>query len=118
MTENPNESQPNPPESPGIPATTETAAEPDAEVEITVDHVYLPLDAASTPPAIAASSALENVRPSQIGWTHGASRSQPVPQDIAEEIGLLRASRRIDSHSLDMLAMSSIRSKPIFDSVH
>ncbi len=44
MTENPNESQPNPPESQGIPATTETAAEPDAEVEITVDHVYLPLD--------------------------------------------------------------------------
>ena len=52
MTTNPNESQPNPPESQGIPpAAPETAAEPaavaaaDAEVEITVDHVYLPLDA-------------------------------------------------------------------------
>jgi hypothetical protein len=62
MTENPKESQPNPPESQGIPATAAAVAEPDAE--ITVDHVYLPLDAASTPPAIAASSALENVRPS------------------------------------------------------
>ena len=101
MTENPKESQPNPPVSQGIPATAAAVA----EVEITVDHVYLPLDAASTPPAIAASSALENVRPSQIGWTHGASRSQPVPQDIAEEIGRLRASRRIDSHSPDMRAM-------------
>jgi hypothetical protein len=57
MTENPKESQQNPPESQGIPPTAETAAEPDAEIEITVDHVYLPLDAASTPPAIAASSA-------------------------------------------------------------
>jgi hypothetical protein len=63
MTENPKESQPNPPESQGIPATAAAVAEP-AEAEITVDHVYLPLDAASTPPAIAASSALENVRPS------------------------------------------------------
>ena len=42
MTENPKESQPNPPESQGIPATAATVAEPDAEVEITVDHVYLP----------------------------------------------------------------------------
>ena len=68
MTENPKESQTNAPESQGIPPAAETAAAPaaaaDAEVEITVDHVYLPLDAASTPPAIAASSALENVRPS------------------------------------------------------
>jgi hypothetical protein len=58
MTENPNESQPNPPESQGIPPTTETAAEPaaaapaaaepdaGAEVVITVDHVYLPFDEA------------------------------------------------------------------------
>ena len=49
MTTNPNESQPNPPESQGIPPAAETAAEPaaaaDAEVEITVDHVYLHLDA-------------------------------------------------------------------------
>ena|SRR6266851_9079445 len=44
-------------------------------------------------------------QPLPIGSPHVASRSQPVPQDIAEEIGLLRASRRIDSHSLDMLAM-------------
>jgi hypothetical protein len=53
MTTNPKESQPNPPESQGIPpAAPETAAEPaavlnpdpGAEVEITVDHVYLPLD--------------------------------------------------------------------------
>ena len=50
MTTNPNESQPNPPESQGIPPAAETAAAPapaaaaDAEVEITVDHVYLPLD--------------------------------------------------------------------------
>jgi hypothetical protein len=64
MTENPKESQPNPPKSQRIPATAAAVAEPDAEVEIKVDHVYLPLDAASTPPAIAASSALENVRPS------------------------------------------------------
>jgi hypothetical protein len=42
MTENPKESQTNPPESQGIPATAATVAEPDAEVEITVDHVYLP----------------------------------------------------------------------------
>jgi|SRR5450631_2975557 hypothetical protein len=56
MTENPNESQPNPPESQGIPPTTEAAAEPaaaavaepdaGAEVVITVDHVYLPFDEA------------------------------------------------------------------------
>jgi hypothetical protein len=51
MTENPKESHPMLPESQGIPAT----AEPDAE--ITVDHVYLPLDAASTSPAIAAGRA-------------------------------------------------------------
>ena len=46
MTTNPNESQPNPPESQGIPPAAETAAAAaaDAEVEITVDHVYLPLD--------------------------------------------------------------------------
>jgi hypothetical protein len=44
MTENPKESQTNPPESQGIPATAAAVAEPDAEVEITVDHVYLPLD--------------------------------------------------------------------------
>jgi hypothetical protein len=48
MTENPKESQTNPPESQGIPPAAETAAAPaaatDAEVEITVDHVYLPLD--------------------------------------------------------------------------
>jgi hypothetical protein len=52
MTENPNESQQSPPESQGIPATAEAAAEPaaapepdpGAEVEITVDHVYLPFD--------------------------------------------------------------------------
>ena len=62
MTENPKESHPMLPESQGIPAMAAAVAEPDAE--ITVDHVYLPLDAASTPPAIAASSALENVRPS------------------------------------------------------
>jgi hypothetical protein len=48
MTTNPNESQPSPAESQGIPPTAETtaaaAAEPDtgAEVVITVDHVYLP----------------------------------------------------------------------------
>jgi hypothetical protein len=40
MTENPKESQTNPPESQGIPATAAAVAEPDAE--ITVDHVYLP----------------------------------------------------------------------------
>jgi hypothetical protein len=54
MTTNPKESQPNPTESQGIPPAAETAAEPaaaagpvpdpGAEVEITVDHVYLPLD--------------------------------------------------------------------------
>jgi hypothetical protein len=74
------------PESQGIPTTAATVAEPDAEVEITVDHVYLPLDAASTSPAIAALICLENVRPSQIGWTHGASRGQPVLQYIAHEV--------------------------------
>jgi|ERR1700722_4327055 hypothetical protein len=57
MTPNPNESQPVPTESQEIPpAAAETAAEPasaaatepqpdpGAEVEITVDHTYLPLD--------------------------------------------------------------------------
>ena len=64
MTTNPKESQPTPPESQGIPATTETAAttaaetatdtpaavptepqpDPGAEIEIIVDHTYLPLD--------------------------------------------------------------------------
>jgi hypothetical protein len=33
MTENPKESQPNPPESQGIPATATAVAEPDAEVD-------------------------------------------------------------------------------------
>jgi hypothetical protein len=61
MTANPKKSHPMLPESQGIPA--KAAAEPDAD--ITVDHVYLPLDGASAPPAIAASSALENVRPSK-----------------------------------------------------
>jgi hypothetical protein len=58
MTTNPKESQPNPTESQGIPATTapetDTAAavtaepQPDAgaEVVIIVDHVYLPFDEA------------------------------------------------------------------------
>ena len=93
------------PESQGIPATAATVAEPDAEVEITVDHVYLPLDAVSTSPAIAALICLENVRPSQIGWTHGASRGQPVLQYIAHEVGPFRTARRIDRHSLDILTM-------------
>ena len=60
-TPNPNESQPVPPESQGIPpaaaepapepaaepasaAATEPQPDPGAEIEITVDHTYLPLD--------------------------------------------------------------------------
>jgi hypothetical protein len=66
MTPNPKASQPTPPESQGIPPTTETAAAPEsaaatdtvaavttepqpdtgAEVVIIVDHVYLPFDEA------------------------------------------------------------------------
>ena len=103
MTENPKESHPMLPESQVIPATAAAVAEPDAE--ITADHVYLPLDAASTSPAIAASSALENVRPSQIGGTHGASRGRPILQYIAHEVGPFRTARRIDRHSLDILTM-------------
>ena len=103
MTENPKESHPMLPESQVIPATAAAVAEPDAE--ITADHVYLPLDAASTSPAIAASSALENVRPSQIGGTHGASRGRPILQYIAHEVGPFRTARRIDRHSLDVLTM-------------
>jgi hypothetical protein len=60
MTTNPKESQPTPPESQGIPPAATPAAEtatdpaaavptepqpdPGAEVEIIVDHTYLPLD--------------------------------------------------------------------------
>ena len=94
MTTNPNESQQTPAESQAIPPTAETtadatvtataeaaaaaAAEPDpgAEVVITVDHVYLPLDAAGNARADWAVTSDSTTRVSQ-------GTRVKVPTDLA-----------------------------------